>query len=63
MIQSAYLKVNDNLFYKITDSKCISVNTEKKSIKQVENIPSASMSNVKIITEDEFNNAKNSIEV
>lgn len=56
-----YLKINDNLFYKITTGSCWCINTEMKSMRQNKCLPSSFMEYVKVIGEIDFQNAKKQI--
>jgi hypothetical protein len=51
--QTAYFKVGNN-YYEMKTKECTSVNVQKKSISKVENLPTASMRNVTVISKEEF---------
>ena len=47
-----YLRVRKNNVYKISNGKCVAINTETKMIKQTENLPSGKMIDVEVISEN-----------
>lgn len=57
----AYIKIRQNLFYKITDGEVFSINTENRSFKNTVALPSGYVKDVTVITAEEYLNAKKSI--
>ena len=52
-----YLKVKDNLFYKIKTKEIYAVNTNNGSFRKSKTLPSAYSEDVSVIGKEEFNNA------
>lgn len=60
-MEAVYLKIFNHQFYKIENGKCISINTERNSMKNTVSLPSGYMKNVTVSSEKEFEKAKQSI--
>lgn len=52
-----YFKIKNNLYYRITDGRCASINTETYVYKDLISLPSGKASDVKIITKEDFKEA------
>lgn len=53
----AYIKVKNNLFYKIKDKEIYAINTDNGSFRKSKTLPTAYSDDVSVISKDEFNNA------
>jgi hypothetical protein len=53
----AYIKVKNNLFYKIKDKEIYAINTDSGSFRKSKTLPTAYTDDVSVIGKDEFNNA------
>jgi len=51
-----YLKIRNNLFYKLSDGKCHVVDIDKKSFKSLKTLPSGYIDDVKLIPKEDYEN-------
>jgi hypothetical protein len=56
-----YIKIRDNLFYRIRKSQVISVNTKTNEIRNAKTLPSAYIHEIDVITKEDFENAKKQV--
>lgn len=56
-----YIKINSNLFYKISKGNCQGVNTVRRSFKNHISLPSAYIKDVTVISKEEYEQAKKQI--
>jgi hypothetical protein len=52
-----YIKVKNNLFYKIKNKEIYAINTDNGSFRKSKKLPTAYSNDVSVISKDEFNNA------